>query len=74
MYIKTLNFYNPQELEFLKQLKRNKVYIHFEDGTVFNGYINLKEDDPRLKPGIWGEAAGNQLSTICRAFITTTWT
>ncbi|MFN8369691.1 MAG: carbamoyl-phosphate synthase large subunit [Bacteriovoracaceae bacterium] len=57
MYIKTLNFYTPNELEFIKQLKRNKVYLHFEDGTVFNGYINLKEDDLRLKQGIWGEAA-----------------
>ena len=39
------------------QHSRTKAFLHFEDGSVFEGWINLKESDPRCKTGIWGEAA-----------------
>ena len=45
------------EIQFQKQLKTSKAWLHFEDGAKFQGYINLEADDPTLKKGIWGEAA-----------------
>lgn len=45
------------ELAFQKSLKQNKAYLHFSDGTSFEGYINLPSNDPRLAQGIWGESA-----------------
>jgi carbamoyl-phosphate synthase large subunit len=42
---------------FLSNLRRSKAYLHFDNGTSFEGYINLNSDDPKLKNGIWGEAA-----------------
>ena len=43
--------------EFQKDLKKNRAYLHFEDGTKFEGWINLESNDPRLEKGIWGESA-----------------
>jgi len=43
--------------EFRKHLRQSKVYLHFEDGKTFTGYVNRKSDDPELQNGIWGEAA-----------------
>ncbi|MFT6071425.1 MAG: carbamoyl-phosphate synthase large subunit [Bacteriovoracaceae bacterium] len=43
--------------EFRKSLKQSKVYLHFEDGRSFKGYINRKKDDPEIEGGLWGEAA-----------------
>ncbi len=45
------------ERDFQKKLKTTKAYLHFSDGTIFQGYINLEKDDPRLKDGIIGESA-----------------
>ncbi len=46
-----------RELDFKRTLKTTKAWLHFEDGTSFQGWINKKADDPILKSGIWGEAA-----------------
>lgn len=43
--------------EFRKHLRQSKVYLHFEDGKTFSGYVNRSTDDPEIKNGIWGEAA-----------------
>jgi carbamoyl-phosphate synthase large subunit len=40
------------ELEFQKELRQQKVYLHFHDGTSFKGFINKTKFEP-----IWGEAA-----------------
>jgi len=45
------------EIEFQKSLKQSKVYLHFEDGTSFEGYVNRPSNDSQLSEGIWGEAA-----------------
>ena len=37
--------------------EQSKVWLHFSDGTSFNGRCNLQKNDERLKKGIWGEAA-----------------
>ncbi len=50
---KTLKIIN----EFNSYIRTSKVWIHFQDGMLFSGHCNLKENDPRLKSGIWGEAA-----------------
>ena len=42
---------------FLSRLNKTKAYLHFENGTSFEGFLNLEENDSRLKDGIWGEAA-----------------
>lgn len=43
--------------QFRKSLKTSKVYLHFEDGRSFSGYVNKQPDDPELSAGLWGEAA-----------------
>ncbi|GAB4010472.1 MAG: hypothetical protein Fur0010_03220 [Bdellovibrio sp.] len=45
------------EAKFYKDLKKTKVFLHFEDGTTFEGSTNLDASDSRLQKGIWGEAA-----------------
>ncbi len=53
-----MNQSNPcRSQQFRRQIKKTKAYIHFEDGKVFEGWINLDKNDLRLKEGIWGEAA-----------------
>lgn len=44
---------------FEQWLKQSKVYLHFENGKVFEGYINLSPQEFKQKHGdhIWGEAA-----------------
>ncbi|MCO4792601.1 MAG: carbamoyl-phosphate synthase large subunit [Bacteriovoracaceae bacterium] len=46
-----------RELDFQKALKTTQIWLHFEDGKSFSGWINKKSDDSLLKEGIWGEAA-----------------
>lgn len=46
---------NQQEFE--KNLKLTTAFLHFEDGTRFNGKINIPSNDIRLEQGIWGESA-----------------
>ena len=46
-----------KEKDFHKSLRKTKIYLHFKSGKKFKGYINLEENDPRLKNGILGEAA-----------------
>jgi carbamoyl-phosphate synthase large subunit len=45
------------EIAFNNELQLSNAYLHFEDGTVFKGKINRKQDDKILAEGIWGEAA-----------------
>ena len=45
------------EIKFQKSLRESKVFLHFEDGTSFQGYVNRSKDDPELVKGIWGESA-----------------
>ncbi len=45
------------EIKFQKSLRKSKVFLHFEDGTFFQGYVNRPSDDAQLSKGIWGEAA-----------------
>ena len=45
------------EINFQKSLRTSKVFLHFEDGTSFQGYVNRQKDDSELSRGIWGEAA-----------------
>ncbi|MFI5391986.1 MAG: carbamoyl phosphate synthase small subunit, partial [Bacteriovoracales bacterium] len=45
------------EIKFQKSLRKSKVFLHFEDGTSFQGYVNRPSDDAQLSKGIWGEAA-----------------
>ncbi len=45
------------EIKFQKSLKKSKVFLHFEDGTSFSGYVNRPKEDVELSSGIWGEAA-----------------
>lgn len=42
---------------FQNLIHQTPVSLHFEDGTSFDGWTNLKKDHPALKAGIWGEAA-----------------
>ena len=46
-----------RELDFKRTLKTTKAWLHFEDGTSFQGWLNKKSDHPCLENGIWGEAA-----------------
>ena len=48
---------NDKEQQFYSNLKRSRIYLHFENGKVFKGWINKEESDPKLVDGIWGEAA-----------------
>lgn len=34
-----------------------KAYLHFAEGPSFPGWINCEPDDPRVRQGLWGEAA-----------------
>lgn len=45
------------ERSFNLKLKKSIAYLHFEDGTVFKGYVNRDKTDPALIQGVWGEAA-----------------
>jgi len=42
---------------FQKRLHTTKCYLHFEDGTSFEGWTQLEKDHPALQNGVWGEAA-----------------
>ena len=42
---------------FHSSLRQSKAYLHFDNGTSFEGFINMKADDERIQNGIWGEAA-----------------
>lgn len=48
---------NDKEQQFYNNLKRSRIYLHFENGKVFKGWVNKEENDPKLKDGLWGEAA-----------------
>ncbi|WP_419172162.1 carbamoyl-phosphate synthase large subunit [Halobacteriovorax sp.] len=45
------------ELNFQTSLKQTPIFLHFPDHTKFQAYINLPNNDSRLKDGIFGEAA-----------------
>ncbi|MDD0853058.1 carbamoyl-phosphate synthase large subunit [Halobacteriovorax sp. GB3] len=45
------------ELDFQKSLKNTRAFLHFKDGTKFQGWLNIESDDPRIKNGIFAEAA-----------------
>ena len=45
------------ELNFQTSLKQTPIFLHFPDQTKFKAYINLPNNDTRLKNGIFGEAA-----------------
>lgn len=49
--------FHSNDQEFLSNLKKSRAYLHFQDGTSFQGWINLDQQAPELKTGIWGEAA-----------------
>lgn len=42
---------------FIKNISKTKCYLHFEDGTSYEGLTNLSAEHKSLKKGIWGEAA-----------------
>ncbi|MGB0454343.1 MAG: carbamoyl-phosphate synthase large subunit [Bacteriovoracaceae bacterium] len=50
---------NPHlnEAKFYENLKQTEIYLHFKDGSIFEGTINKPKDHPLLKEGIWAEAA-----------------
>ena len=43
--------------DFNNALHASPCYLHFSDGTSFKGWVNFPADHPKLKEGIWGEAA-----------------
>ncbi|WP_127717645.1 carbamoyl-phosphate synthase large subunit [Halobacteriovorax sp. HLS] len=43
--------------EFQRALRKSKVYLHFDDGKTFEGFVNRDPNDEQLKQGIWAEAA-----------------
>jgi len=45
------------EKSFNQSRIKTRAYLHFEDGTIFKGFVNRTSDDLDLKNGIWGEAA-----------------
>ena len=46
-----------KQQRFYEQLKQTPVWLHFEDGSSFEGFINKPFDSKHLKNGIIGEAA-----------------
>lgn len=43
--------------EFTKRIHTSRCYLHFEDGTTFEGWTNLEEGHALMTQGVWGEAA-----------------
>ncbi|HAZ12449.1 MAG TPA: carbamoyl phosphate synthase large subunit [Bdellovibrionales bacterium] len=45
------------DVNFLRSLKKTRIFLHFSDGTTFKGFVNKESNDPLIKHGLWGEAA-----------------
>lgn len=48
---------NENEKNFYEKLKLNTIYLHFENGKTFKGWVNKEKSDSQFKNGLWGEAA-----------------
>ncbi len=45
------------EKAFRLRLKQTSIDLSFADGTKFKGFCSLKDTDPKLTAGVWGEMA-----------------